>query len=90
VVKTCSSIFWVITRRKGFETDVSGLYIGAIFKAQAVQIFPFKLGTLGSPETSVSKPLSLVIIQNTKPFIYFIPLCVNFLTFKFNTGEARL
>jgi hypothetical protein len=32
-----SSVFWVITRSKWFETDVSGLYICPIFKSQTVQ-----------------------------------------------------
>jgi hypothetical protein len=32
-----SSVFWVITRSEVFETDVSGLTIGDIFKGQAVQ-----------------------------------------------------
>jgi hypothetical protein len=32
-----SSIFWLITRRTWFETDVSGLPIGPIFKGETVQ-----------------------------------------------------
>ena len=36
-VETNSSVFWVITRRKVVQNDVSGLPIDPIFKGQAVQ-----------------------------------------------------
>ena len=45
-----------------FDTDVSGLRIGPTFKGQAVQgggqLDPWKVGTIGSPETSVSRHLT--------------------------------
>ena len=48
-----------------FETDVSGLFVGPIFKGEAVSeeasswtACPFKMGPIGSPETSASNHLT--------------------------------
>ena len=68
-----NSVFWVITQRKVFGTDVSGLHIGPIFKGQLLHYLSFptssvklsflesltlEMEPLGSAETSVSNHLT--------------------------------
>ena len=54
------------TRHKVVLTDVLGLPIGDIFKSQAVQTWPLKMGPIGSPETSVYTSLCRIITQKTE------------------------
>jgi hypothetical protein len=50
---------WLLCGVRWFETDVSGLPIGPIFKGQAVkEAWPSKTRPIDSPETSVSNNLT--------------------------------
>jgi hypothetical protein len=50
-----------------FETDVSGLRIGPIFKDQTVSTaWPLKIGKIGSPQTSVSNRVKTLKTEEIK------------------------
>lgn len=60
-----SSVFWLSRCVRWFDTEVSGLQIGPVFKGRAVQqaasswtAWPLKMGPIRSTKTSVSKHLT--------------------------------